>query len=255
MAEQDKEVRQWKKRMIDLAQRSYRQNIYTFTEFLGLAQLDAFWQVEPQVRMTGYQIFGGNQETTRNIIRFGKEEELGYELDFPILCIQVKPRNAKFAEVLSHRDVLGALMNLGIDRGTVGDIFCTEEEVYLYCLDTVAEHICQNLDQIKHTKVQCSVVEQMDFIVQEEPDMISVQVASLRVDALIAKAYGKSRSACLAFFRAGKVFVDGRLCENNARMLQPNETVNVRGFGKFVLQEQMRETKKGKLSVNLLLYR
>ena len=69
-----------------------------------------------------YILFGGCDGTERNIARFGNSEELGYEEDFPIVCLEILPKSEKFAEPLCHRDFLGALMNLGIERKNIGDI-------------------------------------------------------------------------------------------------------------------------------------
>ena len=88
-----------------------------------------------------------------------------------------------------------------------------------------------------------------------EPGEETIQVASMRVDALIAKVYGKSRGDCLELFRAGKVFVNGRLCEGNARPLKPEDVVNVRGFGKFRVCSEGRETRKGKLCLDVAVFR
>ena len=54
--------------------------------------------------------------------------------------------------------------------------------------------------------------------------------------------------------RMAFVYVDGRLCENNSRQLKGGETVNLRGYGKFLFTGERRETRKGKLSVKVLLY-
>jgi len=182
-------------------------------------------------------------------------EELGYEVDFPIQCIHIKPLVAKFADKISHRDVLGALMNLGIERSTLGDIKVGDKEAYLFCLDSIAEYICENLIQVRHTHVSCSVTEEYRELPEEEPKVCTIQVSSPRVDAVIAKVYNKSRGDCLELFRTGKVYVNGRLCENNSRLLKTGETVNARGYGKFVINGEPRETRKGKLSMEIAVYR
>ncbi len=71
---------------------------------------------------------------------------------------------------------------------------------------------------------------------------------------MIAKVCNQSREKCLELFRTGKVFIDGRLCENNSRLLKAGETVNVRGCGKFRLEGEPRETRKGKLSLEAAVY-
>lgn len=253
--ENEKAIQQLKNRFRDLAERSYSQGVFTFTGFLGLSEQEIFWQQERELNHAGYALEGGCQGADRVMIRFGSEDQLGYQVPFPIVCIHISPLMQKFADDLSHRDFLGALMNLGIDRSTLGDIKVGDREAYLFCLDTVSDFICENLMQVRHTHVRCSVTEDYTAIPQEEPEMINIQVQSLRVDAVLSKVYNMSREKSLELFRTGKVYVNGRLCENNSRLLKPGETVNARGFGKFLLAGEPRETKKGRLAMEAAVYR
>lgn len=253
--EEEKDIRQLKKRLRDLAERSYRQGIYTFTGFLGLGEQEIFWQQEKELRSFGYLLSGGCDGADRAVVRFGKEEELGYQAPFPIVCIHISPLQQKFADDLSHRDFLGALMNLGIDRSALGDIRVGDREAYLFCLERIAGFICENLTRVRHTDVRCAVTEEIGKIPREEPETVSIQVQSPRVDAVLSKVYHLSREKSIALFRAGKVYVDGRLCEDNSRLLKAGETVNARGFGKFLLTGEPRETRKGKLAVEAAVYR
>ena len=251
----EKEIHQLRNRFHDLAEKSFQQGIFTFTGFLVLSEQDIFWQEESRISHAGYRLEGGCEAADRVVARFGNPEELGYEVPFPIVCVHIEPVAQKFADALSHRDFLGALMNLGIERSTIGDIKVGESQAYLFCLDSIAGFICENLSQVKHTSVRCSLTENIGEIPREQPLAVGIQVQSLRADAVVAKVYNMSREKSLELFRAGKVYVDGRLCENNSRQLISGETVNARGYGKFVLAGETRETKKGKLAVDVLLYR
>lgn len=253
--ENDKEIQQLKNRFRDLAERSYSRNIYTFTGFLGLAELDIFHRMEKELGYAGYTLYGGCEDADRKMIRFGEEVRLGYEMPFPIVCIHIKPLIARFADELSHRDFLGALMNLGIQRSTIGDIRAGEKEACLFCVDSIAPFICENLVQVRHTHVKCTVTEDMSEFPQEEPVPVPIQVQSLRVDAVLAKVYNMSREKSLDLFRTGKVYVNGRLCENNSRLLKSSDTVNARGYGKFRIEGETGETRKGKLAIEVVVYR
>ena len=252
--ENEKALQQQKNRFRDLADKSFGQNMFTFTGFLGLSDQDVFWKMEPELRYAGCTLYGGCEDADRVMIRFGNVNELGYEVPFPIVCIHISPLVAKFADKLSHRDFLGALMNLGIERSTIGDIKVGDKEAYLFCQDTIAEYICENLEQIKHTHVKCCITEEYTHVFQEEPVRKSIQISSERVDAVIAKVYNQSRSEVLELFRTGKIFINGRLCENNSRLLKQGDVVNARGYGKFVFSGEARETRKGKLNVEVSVY-
>lgn len=251
----EKEIHQLKNRFHDLAEKSFRQGIFTFTGFLGLAEQEVFWREASGFRSVGYCLEGGCEGADRVVVRFGDPQELGYEAPFPIACVHIRPLSQKFADELSHRDFLGALMNLGIERSTVGDIKVGESQAYLFCLDSIADFICENLGQVRHTHVKCSRTEGAEDIPREEPQALTIHVQSLRTDAVLARVYNLSRDKSLELFRAGKVYVNGRLCENNSRQLKCGDAVNARGYGKFVLTGEPRETRKGKLSVEAAVYR
>ncbi len=251
----EKEIQQLRNRFCDLADKSFRQGVYTFTGFLGLADQDIFWQEEARIKYAGYCLNGGFEGAERLMVRFGSPEELGYEADFPIACIRICPLARKFADDLSHRDFLGALMNLGIDRSTLGDIKMAEEGACLFCLDSIAEFICENLSQVKHTNVACSRTEETGMILTEKPDRVILHVPSLRADAVLSRVYDLSREKSLELFRAGKVYLNGRRCDNGSKQLKTGDTVNARGSGKFVLSGEPRETRKGRLAVEADVYR
>lgn len=252
---EEKEIQQLKNRFHDLADKAFRQGLYTFTGFLSLSDQDIFWQEEPGLRFAGYAISGGFEEAERAMIRFGSEEELMYRQDFPIACIRIRPIARKFADHLSHRDFLGALMNLGIERSTLGDILVAEGEAYFFCVDSMADFLCENLTQVKHTAVNCSLVEELGEIPREEPEKVLLHVPSLRADVLLARVYDLSREKSIELFRAGNVYINGRCCENNSRQMKCGETINARGYGKFRIVGEPRETKKGRLAAEAEVFR
>ena len=127
----EKDIQQLKNRLIELADKAYSRNIYTYTPFLGLAEQQAYYGVEREVSYAGVSMEGGAPLCERKIIRFG---DPGYEEAFPIVRLEIRPKTPKFAENLTHRDFLGAVMNLGIERDVVGDIFLPDEKgALLFC--------------------------------------------------------------------------------------------------------------------------
>lgn len=251
----EKEIVQFKSRLKELARRSYEQNMFTFTPMLGLMEQTIFGELEEELRYAGYTIFGGHENAERVMIRFGKMEELGYEEAFPITLIHMKPLLQKFSDDFSHRDFLGALMNLGINRDLLGDILVGDRQGFLFCQSSIAEYICQELTQVKHTHVSCAMAFKLSEYKEKPPVEEEHLVASERLDGLVAQIYNLSRSQSLSLFRDKKVFVNGRLTENNSRSCKQGEIVNVRGFGKFIYDGIGYTTKKGKQRVKIRIYR
>lgn len=250
----EKEMRQFQKRLLELAEKSSRQNIYTFTGFLGLAQQDVFHRMERELSFAHPVLFGGSEEAERVVVRFGSSEEMGYEADFPIALLKIEPLLQKYADELGHRDFLGALMNLGIDRSTLGDIFIRDNCGYLFCLESVAGFISEELGRIRHTDVRCGRCEAAKILEKKEKTRLNVNVSSERADVVIAALYHLSRTESLALFRGQKVFVNGRLQENNSCYLKRDDVVSVRGKGKFSYDGVEKETRKGRLSAGVSVY-
>ncbi len=253
MKSEDKDI---KNRFLDLANRSYQKGTYTFTDFLTPTEQALFFEVEQEISFAGYKLFGGAETCERQIVRFGKPEQLGYEEDFPIACIQIKPLLKKFADDLTHRDFLGALMNLGIKREVLGDIVVNDKSCYLFCETGIAHYICDELTRVKHTSVACNILKETEATKLLAPTLKAEEhiVSGPRADAVIAKVYKLSRGTSIELFRAKKIFVNGRLFENNSGTLKPGDVVSVRGYGKFIFDGVIRETKKGKLTIKIEKY-
>lgn len=254
MAE-DKELQQLKKRLVELAERSYSHGVYTFTPFLGLSEQQAFYDIQQDVSYVGCGMEGGSPLCERKMIRFGSEANLGYEEEYPIACLKIDPLTPKFAETLSHRDFLGAIMNLGIERDTIGDIFVKDKSAVLFCQEPIAPYLLEHLEQVRHTHVRCSLTEVVEELQSPSLESVTLSVASPRIDGVVSKLYNIARSQSLELFRTGKVFVDGRLMENNSYALKTGNSVTVRGFGKFIYTGEQGETRKGKTRVGVEVYR
>ncbi len=242
------------KRFRELAEKCYQNSQYTFTGFLSLADMTCFYQMEKELSYVPYTIWGGSELCERVMVRFGNEEQLGYVEEFPIVCLQVKPLAAKFADQLTHRDFLGAIMNLGIERSTIGDIFIVENIGYIFCADKIADYLVENLGSVKHTSILCTKLQEIPELANGEKHETTIQISSERIDGVLAKVYKLSRSEAIALFAQKKVFINGRLCENNSRSLKEAEIVSVRGYGKFAYLKCCGLSKKGKLNANILIY-
>jgi RNA-binding protein YlmH len=242
------------KRLSELANKAYNNSQYMFTGFLSMSELDIYYRMERELSFVSVTAFGGTNDCERVMLRFGSEDLCGYEAEFPISCIEISPLIEKFGEELSHRDYLGALMNLGIERGTLGDIIIIGKDAYLFCTDKMSQYIIDSLDKVRHTSVRCRLAQSIPESTVTRLERKTLQVSAARTDSIIAKLYKMSRSESVELFRTKKVFVNGRLNENNSGQLKPEDKVSVRGCGRFKFIGVSGETRKGKLNVDVDLY-
>ncbi len=237
-----------KKRFIELADRTFRTGIPSFTPFLGLAEQDCFFRVKKNLPPVPYTLYGGTEGCERLMVRFGDDEFCGFDCPFPIVCLSARPLSQKFSDALTHRDILGAIMNLGIDRSTVGDIVLVDNIAYIFCTELVQQHIADNLTRAKHTELSVSLAEAFPTGELYKLERVKINIASERLDCVTAKFLNLSRGETVSLIEHERVFINGRVCTNAGKSLDPGDKVTVRGYGRFIFVEQTGVTKKGRLS-------
>ena len=112
----------------------------------------------------------------------------------------------------------------------------------------------ENLEQVRHTKVRCVPVKELEALPEKKLSYREEHVASLRCDGIVSAVWRLSRSQGQTLFSQKKVFVNGRLTENGSQTLKDGDTVSVRGFGKFIFRGEKHTTKKGRLVIGADLF-
>jgi len=237
--------------MGELSGRSFSRGIWVYSDFLTLDEQDALSRAQLPLAPA---LFGGYGAAERKLAVFGSEELCGYAQEPPVTCLGIEPLSRKFADALTHRDFLGALMSLGVKRETMGDIVVAENCGYLICLDSIAGYLAENLTSVRHTAVKCAPAP-LPAALAAPPEPTELVVASERLDALVAAVYRLSRSESRALIEGEKIFLNGRLERNADAAPEPGVIVSARGMGRFSYEGPVRETKKGRLRVTVRIYR
>ncbi len=243
------------KRFIELARRSENSAYFTFTDFLGLSELSLFESIKGEIKGIHYDAFGGAEGAERLIIRFGNPDELGYDEPFPITILKIKPLSEKFAEKLGHRDFLGSLLALGIERDKLGDICVRESCAYLFVHSSeIDRFIISELKKVRRTAVSVTYAEALPEGELYKTERRKIQLSSERLDAVVAKIFSLSRDEAQLLFKRGMVFVSGRVCDSQAYTPKRGEIISVRGHGRFRYLSYETLSKKGKYNAELELY-
>jgi RNA-binding protein YlmH len=242
-----------RKRLLDLSRQAERKGIVIFSDFLNLNEQNIFHAIQSSLP-TQAALSGGYENAERQMVAF-IPDALYYDWAYPIVCLRIVPQYPKFAKPMSHRDVLGSVMHLGIDRGRIGDILCKEDACYLFCAESIHGFLLDELTQIRNNAVSLSVMDETQSLAvsatfREESD----QIASNRIDAIIARAYHLSRSEAASYLAAEKVFINGRCITNCNQSCESGAIVSVRGKGRFVFETDNATSKKGKLKVRFRMY-
>ncbi len=240
-----------RRHFMDLANRAYNRNIVVYSDFLNLNELHSLQYLHMDDLGVKLRLSGGYEEAERQIAAFLPDAFVLYgEPSFPISCIAIRPLNARFCEDLTHRDYLGALMNLGIERSCLGDILLDEQTAYVFCHQKMTDLICHELTRIRHTSVM-AVEEEITNIPHPRYREISGTVSSVRLDSVLSVAFGLSRSKAIPYIEGGQVYVNARLITSNGYTLHPGDLISVRGLGKFRYLDTSSQSKKGKYWINI----
>ena len=197
-----------------------------------------------------YSAFGGYEEAERKVMGCFPE---GYEpLNelFPVCCIKITPSES---EGLTHRDYLGSLTGLGLNRDFIGDIVVGENCAYVFCAESVKDFIILNL---KKTGGVSAVAEECFSPVLPERSFKrrSVTIASERLDCVLSAVIGTSRGKTEEVIKSGRVTVNYTEALMPALRLKAADVVSVRGFGKFIYLGNGGTTKKGRLKAEIDIY-
>ncbi|MCM1295283.1 MAG: YlmH/Sll1252 family protein [Muribaculaceae bacterium] len=247
-----------KAHILDLAKKAYRQNIYTYTGFLNTSELAVLYSLGSELDGIDFEANGGYEMAERQMVRFGSPAMFGYDEPWRLTILKATPLVEKFADTLSHRDFLGALMNLGIERSVLGDVIIKENrDAFIICQNSMAEYITENLTKVKHTSIQCLPVNSEEDLNALKPTLIDIDitVAAPRFDAVVAGAIRCSRKEAHAMFITGKVTLNGMPCERNSMALKEGDIFSIRGYGKFQYAGCGHETRKGRIYVHLKQYK
>lgn len=241
-----------KKRITELRKRAEFTYGTEFTDFLTLSEIETAKSV---LHGANYMFYGGLDDTERCMLCVAQEDIEITPETFPICSVLVQPKNAKFADEFQHRDVLGSVLGLGLERDVIGDIFIREKEALVLCTKPIADFLTEHLLQVRHTHVVCKISDSSEQAFQKEFQHVSRTVSAVRIDTIAAAAFGISRSSATTAVSAGKVFINGREITTPSTPVKEGDVISFRGLGKAKLKEIGGLTKKGRITVALERYR
>ncbi len=249
----NKEETLLRKRLTELSRQAYTKDIVTFSDFLNLNELNILHTTPKDLFPASYGTYGGYSPAERQMVAF-LPDALSYEYQYPMQVIRICPANPRFAEELTHRDYLGALMNLGVERGKMGDILLLEGRAEVFVCQKIAEYIAEELTRVRHTMVKTEIREVDEISYEPRFEEIKGTVPSIRLDTVLSTAYPLSRNKMTSYIEAGRVFVNGKLITSNGYHLKEEDIISVRGLGKVRYEGMLSETKKKRCLISIKKY-
>ena len=150
---------------------------------------------------------------------------------------------------LSHRDYLGSVLRLGLERDAVGDILIPDTHTAILLTDArVGDFLTTALTKVATDTVKVSrLPEGVSLTGTRRLQPVSDTVASERLDCVVAALCNLSREKAQTAVRSGLVELDYEVCEACDTTVEAPATVSVRGFGKYAVHAFDGTTRKGRV--------
>lgn len=235
-------------KLLDQSRLCNKIDAFVFSDFLDPRTTGVFFESAGD---TSYNCYGAE----RKMVGFApKGNELKYT-DFPIAALRIECRGAKFNKMPTHRDFLGAVLALGIERTKVGDIIIEDDHAIVLVHRELAAYVCANLEKVGRVSVKITEQPlQEDFEqAQKKGKEIRVTVPSLRLDAVLGSAFKLSRAEAARFIESEKVSVNWRLVTKTSYAVCEGDRITLRGQGRAHITEIAGKSKKDRIIVRITL--
>lgn len=231
------------RRLIDKIQIVLRNHMEESTDFLDPYERSLARSILNRSKDLGYKEYGGLEVSERKIIAiFPYYMEDLPEEDIKALRVKGDIRD------LSHKDFLGALMNLGINRNKIGDILLHRDYTDIICKREIADFVNLNLSKVgnKNVDVSESSLDDLTSVDLEYKEVFRT-FSSLRIDSYISAAYNLSRSNSMKIIKSGGVKVNWQLIDKISFGINEGDMISVKGLGRSTLYSVEGLSKKNNI--------
>jgi RNA-binding protein YlmH len=236
------------RKLLDKIEISINQHTIEYTDFLDPFERFLAKSILNRFNNLKYLEFGGTSNSERKIIIIYPFYYIENDLDNKLKFLRI----IGDINSLLHKDFLGAILGLGINRPKIGDIQIHDDHVDVIVKEEIGDFILYNLEKIGNKNVKVIEVAQEDL---KEPkieyEVINKFVQSLRLDVVLSTTYNLSRQDSINMIKSGKVKVNWEEITKPSRELKTGDIISAKGYGRSILHSIDGVSKKGRLLVTV----
>jgi len=252
--------------VLDIAEKAIRNRSMEVTDFLRAPERIGMMMVIEKLAIVKVLPFGGYPQAERQKLAFAIPElgllsadEEGHDSlatsGVREAVALVELRGNFLFDAANHRDFLGAILGLGIEREKIGDIIVLGDRgAQVLCTPELAQYISDGVTRVRSVPIQGRILP-LDQLEVREPLKKPIQSveASLRVDAVASAGFSTSRTKMNELVKNGEVLVNYREVSSASKELKAGDTVTVRGKGRLEIEE-VQTTAKGRFRIKMMRY-
>ena len=226
------------------------------TDFLDLAQIELVQKFINKIKIENYMSYGGFEQAERKMFVFypDKFNETVVEKNLAniVKIIRIElPDDLKGK--YTHRDYLGAVIKLGVERKKVGDIIVDNNGADIIIDKDISKFLLENLGSL--TRFSKSTITEEDVenlrTVEIKKEEIEIIVSSLRLDNVISELARCSRNKGLDIINMVRVFVNFQCETKKTKQIKPGDMVTIRGKGRFYIKDIVGQTRSGRTIIKV----
>ena len=193
------------------------------------------------------QFFGGFEDSERKKDKIISNEY--YDVDYDIVCLKAR-FNPKFNKI-EHRNILGAIHNLGINFNRFGDIIILEDEVLLFIDEENADYVVMEFTKAGRVVLNFERINLTDIIIEKKYDDFEIVSSSFRLDSIVAKITNKSRSKVKEFLEQDFIKLNHVIIRNGEKNCTIDDVISIRKFGRFTVKDYKQNKKSLKYRITI----
>ena len=240
------------RRLRDLCSAARKRSVPRYTPFLNEREQALAVEVLSREKDITYTFYGGYNGAVRQMAAIYSAYCNLAEYHYPMNALMVQHVKG---EKLSHRDVLGSLIGLGVSRSSVGDIMLGAGECYFLVLSTVADMLKNELRRIGRVGVRCENASFEELVLEQEFEEIRGTVSSARLDSMVKLFTNLAREKASGLVKAGVVQKNYTIAEQPSAGVAIGDVLTIRGYGKYIVDAVGVPTRKGRLPITARKYK
>lgn len=221
------------------------------TNFLSLNQISLVETFLKKIKYTNYCLWGGYETAERKVLILYPEKlnqamvSKNYNKIMSIIRIKLpETEQGKY----THRNYLGGIVKLGLERERIGDILVQNIGADIIVLKESKSFLLQELPMLKRFENSTITEKEIEELIEVVPKIeeIKIIVPSLRLDNFVSDLARTSRNKAIEIIKNEKVFVNGKLETKTSKSIKEQDTITIRGKGRFVVKKFAGNTRSGR---------
>lgn len=242
--------------ILDKVEMVEKKNKIEYTDFLDLAQIELVQKFINKIKLQNYMIYGGFEQAERKmfVIYPDKFNSVVVEKNLSniVQIIRIElPDDLKGK--YTHRDYLGAVIKLGIERKKIGDIIVDQNGADIIVDKDIVKFLLDNLGSLTRFSKSTISVQNIEDLrpVEVRKEELEIIVSSMRLDNVISDLARCSRNKALDIINTERVFINFECETKKTKQVKTGDMITIRGKGRFFVKEIIGQTRSGRTIIKI----